>query len=166
MGSPYVFVYADGRVISFVDPAPGWAGGPLAAASERRLTPEGVELVRSGAVKAEDLLLSSDAVPADAWEDPEIKPFVPSRYSVCHLRDGDFADPSQVVDFFPPPVRALILELSRGDSTCYDVTTDDARTLGLMLSDVRVGDSTGGIIQTDFTMMLPHGKPAPCSTCG
>jgi hypothetical protein len=184
-GDNFVFVYADGRVISWVHPDAGtrhFGPNPGAAFSERRLTPEGVELLRSGAVKAEDLLFSSDAIPADAWEDPEIKPFVPSRYVVHHslesgsadydVDEGGCLDPSAVVGLFPEPVRALIRESSRGqvsaDSYCYEVTTDDARTLVVVAgaNDRPVEDSTGGEIWTYIRMLLPHGEGAPCTHCG
>jgi hypothetical protein len=80
----YIQVYADGRVIwsqqtgftgiSRTSSTTGWL--------ERRLTPEGVDLVRSGAIRLEDLDPPSH-VPASVWEDPEVKPYVPSRYAVC-----------------------------------------------------------------------------------
>lgn len=81
--SSWVFVYADGRVISWVNRA----GGISEQVIERRLTPEGVELVRSGILQARDLLGPTNEVPTDAWEDPKARAFVPSRYSVCAWTD-------------------------------------------------------------------------------
>ena len=127
-------------VARWIAPRPRWfpeGTSPDQQRPGRRLPPmpDGTAAV-SGAVEAKDLLLSSDAVPADAWEDPEIKPFVPSRYRVCHWSEGGstgYEDPSRVVGFFPAPARALIRELSRGQVSatpkCYEVTTDDARAL-------------------------------------
>jgi hypothetical protein len=59
----WVYVYADGRVIWYQD------GDSM---FERRLTPDGVELVRSGAVHLGGFLASSP-VPASPCEDPENK---------------------------------------------------------------------------------------------
>ena len=77
-------VYADGRVIW--SQQTGFTGSSRTSSTtgwlERRLTPEGVDLVRSGAIQLEDLDPPSH-VPASVWEDPEVKPYVPSRYAVC-----------------------------------------------------------------------------------
>ena len=77
-------VYADGRVIW--SQQIGFTGDSRTASTtgwlERRLTPEGVDLVRSGAIRLEDLDPPSH-VPASVWEDLEVKPYVPSRYVVC-----------------------------------------------------------------------------------
>ena len=77
-------VYADGRVIW--SQQTGFTGNSKTSSTtgwlERRLTPEGVDLVRSGAIRLEDLDPPSH-VPANAWEDPQVKPYVPSRYAVC-----------------------------------------------------------------------------------
>lgn len=177
----FVYVYADGRVISWI-----WTEDQLSAAlSERRLTPEGVELVRSGAVQPVDFIPPNE-VPADAWEDPEIKPFVPSRYSVCFWMDSGstrddvagWQDPSRVVGFFPAPARAILREATtttpRGPK-CPEVTTDEARTLldilGTMNTEeshtpyVRVEDSEGDLIHWDIRMVLPHGAQVPCTGC-
>jgi hypothetical protein len=69
-----VQVYADGRVIWLREVTVGY--GWL----ERRLNPEGIELVRSGGVDVSRLPAS---VPASGWEDPEARSYVPSRYVVC-----------------------------------------------------------------------------------
>jgi hypothetical protein len=80
----YIQVYADGRVIW--SQQTGFTGNSRTSSTtgwlERRLTPEGVDLVRSGAIRLEDLDPPSH-VPASVWEDPETKPYVPSRYAVC-----------------------------------------------------------------------------------
>jgi hypothetical protein len=77
-------VYEDGRVIW--SQQIGFTGNSRTASTtgwlERRLTPEGVDLVRSGAIPLEDLDPPSH-VPAGVWEDPEAKPYVPARYVVC-----------------------------------------------------------------------------------
>jgi hypothetical protein len=179
----FVFVYADGRVISWLGPSRS------RQIHERRLTPEGVELVRSGAVQAEDLLdaeyapdgsvpvgVHPDEVPANGWEDPELKPFVPSRYSVCY---GDYgsAEPSTVLPFFPAPARAILqgaATFHRDQAECSVVTTDEAHALLEILgttssadypTDVTIEDSEGFQIGWEIRMMLPHGAGYPCPNC-
>jgi hypothetical protein len=77
-------VYEDGRVIW--SQQIGFTGNSRTASTtgwlERRLTPEGVDLVRSGAIQLADLDPPSH-VPVSVWEDPGTNPYVPSRYAVC-----------------------------------------------------------------------------------
>ncbi len=67
----YIQVYSDGRVIW--SRQTGFTGNSRTASTtgwlERRLTPEGVDLVRSGAMRLADLDAPSH-VPASVWEDP------------------------------------------------------------------------------------------------
>jgi hypothetical protein len=124
----YVRVYADGRVLStetFQD----------FAFTERRLSPEGVELVRSGAVKAKDLLLPHD-VPAEAWEDFEGKPYVPARYGACFWGVDIPLDVEAVLDLLPASAQALL----RGSDParnlrCLEVTPEETRSLEEILSE-------------------------------
>lgn len=101
----FVLVYADGRVIWYP------AGGRV---YEQRLTPEGVDLVRSGAVEPIAFLggASQAELPASIWADPEVRLYAPPRYAVCFTRsDGDHerdVDPSRVVDLLPAPAQALL----------------------------------------------------------
>jgi hypothetical protein len=138
LGPSFAFVYADGRVISG-----GWIGDSNGTTREQRLTPEGVELVRSGAVEPERFALSSNPVPAGAWENPEFKPYVPSRYAVCYWmeRSGDYVSPA---DQHP-------LE-------CSEVTTDQARALDNILRDGKVEDAEGDVIFLEINTLLPHGE--------
>jgi hypothetical protein len=174
----FVYVYADGRVISW-----GRGTGHLAF-GERRLTPEGVELVRSGALQPGAFIRPAYEVPLDVWENPDVKPFVPSRYAVCYYMDsgdrnlgkmGGYEQPSRVVGFFPAPARAILRgEMSfvaegDGDSApleCSEVTTDEARALVDILGVRRVEDLEGDRIITEITMMLPHGIRIYCTHCG
>jgi hypothetical protein len=140
----YVRVYADGRVLSWdlgEDP-PCWAsscpgGVPFV---ERRLSPEGVELVRSGAVRPKDWYL----VPESAWEDSEGKPYVPARYEACFWRTDSPSDVEALLDLLPPSAQAL---LSGSDPAlnpgCLEVTPEEARSLEEILSQARssLGDS-------------------------
>jgi hypothetical protein len=53
-------------------------------------------------------------LPADAWEDPEAKPFMPRRYAVC--MQGEFVgaiDPTDQLQTLPRPVRDILGAASR-----------------------------------------------------
>jgi hypothetical protein len=172
----FAYVYADGRVIS-------WRHSPIAI-GERRLTPEGVELVRSGALQPEAFIGHAYEVPLDVWENPKVKPFVPSRYAVCYFMEsgavnrgkmGGYEYPSRVVGFFPAPARAILRGetsfVAEGDDDtapleCSEVTTDEARALVDILGDRSVEDLEGDRIITEITMMLPHGIRIYCTHCG
>ena len=175
--SAWVYVYADGRVISWRNSFTA-TSGVFRQFEERRLTPKGVELVRSGTLQARDILDATDGrlpeLPAGAWEVPTARPYVPSRYSVCFELDTGHADPSTLVRFFPARARAILDEVTDG---CAEVTTDEARALfdilGTMSSFeqptpdmVRVEDSEGREIYWNIRMMLPHGSGYPCPLCG
>jgi hypothetical protein len=139
----FLFVYADGRVIWH----PDLAEGPF----ERRLTPEGVELVRSGAVAPRALFPPNfDDVPAGAWADAEIMLYAPPRYAIC-------LDASRSVSLLPAPARDLLRGKEHtyegagpidaffegnvnGDdfdpsTECFELTTGEARALDQILSD-------------------------------
>jgi hypothetical protein len=157
----FVFVYADGRVIS----SGGVGNSGRAGIYERRLTPEGVELVRSGAVKAERFQLSSNPVPADAWEDPEARPYVPARYAICYWMEqgGDYVSPSTVLRFFPAQAREILAGKDNSyqspvDLECSEVTTEEARALNNILRDVRVVDAKGDQIDWEINTVFPHGE--------
>jgi hypothetical protein len=152
----FVFVYADGRVIWH----PDLAEGPF----ERRLTPEGVELVRSGAIQAEDLLPPwvLHRVPASAWADAKIKLYAPPRYAIC-------LDPDRSVDLLPAPAQALLRGkehtydgagpiLGGGDppTECLEVTTEEARAIDQILSDAGIERHTSAD-SGDVSFVLQHG---------
>jgi hypothetical protein len=70
----WVVVYGDGRVIT-------------SEMTERRLTANGLDLVRSGAIEPAALIYVARSLPqklpTDTWADAEFKPYVPSRYAAC-----------------------------------------------------------------------------------
>jgi len=142
-----VRVYADGRVLS--------AEHNGAIIFERRLSPEGVELVRQvlgervhlgygpGAVRLESLLGYSGGIwlgnsggiwsRQSAWEDREGKPYVPARYWAC-VRRTDLPLEA-VLDLLPASAQALL----RGSDPawnprCFVVTPEEARSLEAILS--------------------------------
>jgi hypothetical protein len=123
----YVRVYADGRVLSTHD-------FEDFTFTERRLSPEGVELVRSGAVKAKDVLY--DDVPSHVWEDREGKPYVPARYGACFWSVDIPLDVEAVLNLLPASAQALL----RGSDParnlrCLEVTPEQARSLEEILSE-------------------------------
>jgi hypothetical protein len=149
-GIGWVYVYADGRVLwSFLGPT-----------YERRLSPAGVDLVRSGAIKPSVFLrgclaCAGPLLPAGSWAETEIRQYVPSRYALCHFELTRFR-PSRFLDRLP----SFAQELLRGKQQpyrgitdkiwpavgpaqpelqaridCWEVTTGDAGALDEVLSD-------------------------------
>ena len=134
----YLAVYADGRVLS-------WQAGS-AYVLERRLTPDGVARLRSGAFEPWQFLTYPISVPEDAWADAEGKPYAPPRYSLCLqglniLGEAIFdeapnlTDPG-AVDMLPAPARALVRRQDPDPVNlgCLVVTTEDARTLRRLMT--------------------------------
>lgn len=166
-----VFVYADGRVLT------SRPGGFV----EQRLTPEGIDLFRSGAVDPRRFLRPrGPSLPAGAWADPDARPYVPSRYAICYARisGGEhlgYVDPSRVVSLLPARAQDLLRGKEqdlgdegrlRSDRRCSVLTTEEARTLEQILLDVgfegfvtpeAVGDKVGDEVWM-FTSspLFPH----------
>jgi hypothetical protein len=157
----WVLVYDDGRVIWYDD-----CGSTSACVSpatplqwhphERRLTPAGVQLVRSGAVQPSAFLrdVGWDApsrrpepkalwLPESAWAEQESRPYVPSRYAVCYWEKNRLADATSVVSRLPARAAALLRgkertyhdfdlfhEPPQGTAIeCSEVTSEEARAL-------------------------------------
>ncbi|HET7235828.1 MAG TPA: hypothetical protein VFK59_05285 [Actinomycetota bacterium] len=148
----YLVVYADGRVLSWNALRSG--GGDYVL--ERRLTPEGVDLVRSGAITAEDLATPPvfGRVPASAWADAEARPYAPPRYSVCFVISRpdreevpSATDVVRAMDLLPAPANALL----RGADPdplhpgCVVVTTQDARVFSSILSEEGLETGVDGV---------------------
>jgi hypothetical protein len=134
-----VNLYADGRLIwarEFV-PTPPPEGFPVVSAwIEQRLTPEGVELLRSGAVPIGGWLENpGEQLPVSAWEDPKLRPYVPSKYAACLM--GGFAPPYRTLDLLPAWAQDLLRRTDRlvKDTGCQEVTIEDARALVEVLRD-------------------------------
>jgi hypothetical protein len=137
-------VYADGRVLSAEH-----NGGTIV---ERRLSPEGIELVRqvvgervrlgygSGAVRLETLLghpgLYSGDIRQSAWEDREGKPYVPARYGFCFPPVDFPLGVETVLNQLPVSAQALLRgsDPSR-NSRCLEVSPEEARSLEKILSE-------------------------------
>ena len=161
-----VSVYTDGRVIWWV--ARRFGEGTFL---ERRLSPQGVDLVRSGAITAEDLAPPQvlHGVPASAWADAEARPYAPPMYSVCFSPDR-----SAVMGLLPAPAEALLRgsgpNPSRGG--CLEATTEEARALDAILSEADLlpgepawaaatwllRDDGGDRVRIELVPLLPDGE--------
>jgi hypothetical protein len=176
---PFVYVYADGRVLSATRSAP--------YVKERRLTPEGVDLVQSGAVGPYSFIGEGPDLPEGAWADDASKRYVPSRYSVCFQNrgkpgnrgDGGFENPSTVLRFFPASAQAILGEVtilqdnpyaSGGDTRrCSVVSPEEKHALHRIMGEpgrhVTVTDSEGNKIMWWIRALLPHGEQVRCLPC-
>jgi hypothetical protein len=146
-----VNLYADGRLIWARDaefsgefaPDPPPEGGPVASEwIEQRITPQGVELLRSGAVplggQSEN---PGQQLPLSAWEDPKLRPYVPSRYCLYV-----YGNPSQPADLLPSWAKDILRRSNRIEGIwgpCQDMTLDDARALSEAIRDAGF-DYVGG----------------------
>lgn len=174
----WVYLYADGRVIWSPDGD---------AIYELRLSPAGVDLFRSEAVLPREEFLDwvlnrcsgvacVSPLPANAWEDAEIRAWVPTKYAICYLGPRDYIEPSGVVGLLPAPAQALLggkERTYRADPAslpvkCSEVTTEQARGLDEILDDsgfegnaeagYRFVGPGGDWVQVGFQPILPHGR--------
>jgi len=153
------FVYADGRMIwneyyAVVSASTGWL--------EQRLTDEGIELIRGlGAQTSEadvprrlDPALLPNLLPASAWADRTVRPYVPSRIAACvfvadrvtrggaiHVEHDASASLPQMLAMLPGEARDLLVNrtpLPAGQDeyrVCLGMPTADARRLDAALRD-------------------------------
>jgi hypothetical protein len=153
----WVLVYEDGRVIRYPDAGAGLITDQSRyyAIVERRLTPEGLELVRSGALGVGQFIRYA-LVPADVWAEAEWRPYVPPEYAVCHTEQDvpldRWVDASIVFADLPPTAQTLLRDRQRpftavsfhpafdpphededpglqGPVECFALTTDEAGRL-------------------------------------
>ena len=175
----WVYLYTDERVIWSPD------GGTI---YELRLSAAGVDLFRSASVSLKEEVFNwvlnqcpgvgcvSPPLPVNAWDDAEIRAWVPSKYAICYLGPRDDIEPSRVVGLLPAPAQALLggkertyrpdPEHSR-HVECSEVTTEQARSLDEILDDAGFeGDAEAGYrfvgpdgdwVQIGFEPILPHG---------
>jgi len=150
-------LYEDGRLIWFL--FYGGSAPPHVHQStgylEQRLSPEGVELVRTNPDdRSRDPWQLENWLPVTAWEDITIRPYVPSRLGACISRinpRAPIAGREWGTPGVPPPAEALLAllppraaELLRGrtpvpplgdDESCLGLSTAEARELDQALSD-------------------------------
>ncbi|HEX6329860.1 MAG TPA: hypothetical protein VF129_01030 [Actinomycetota bacterium] len=196
-----VWVYEDGRLI--------WQreGNVLEGANERatgfleqRLTSQGVELLRERRSVEAALFgfpwrppYPASWLPPGAWEDREIRAYVPARYAACYLGLRRGVEPSRALSWLPERAAELLRATAfdgeiderwlRGfDGACSRLTIGQARRVADWLED-------GGVRQDEFRQMygltyyfhaprsvaseavlrfepiLPHGEIG-CTSCG
>jgi hypothetical protein len=115
-----VNVYADGRLIWARQRKNFEEDNEISSWIEQRLTPEGVELLRSGAVPLGGQFENpGEQLPVSAWEDPKLRPYVPSKYAAFVYG----------VDKILPLLPEAVADLLRGAQRTGEVTTEDARAL-------------------------------------
>ena len=147
-GKEDIYVYADGRMIWGREGLPVWL--------EQRLTPEGVELVRSGAVLLDGQSLDpGSALPEGVLEPRLIEAYVPSSFAVCPGRwpwNTGSPEPSSILAHLPVPAQAVLrgnertYDASGGviggnpprPFTCFEVTTEEARALDGIFRDAGI----------------------------
>jgi hypothetical protein len=172
-------LYEDGRLIWFLfhrgttPPYVQQSTGYL----EQRLSPEGVDLVRRSDGVSRDPWRLGAWLPATAWQDITIRPYVPSRFGACVSRGNPNApvesrvwgrpgEPQPLADLLAllPPRAA---ELLRGqepvpplgdDETCLDLSTGEARDLNRALLD---GDMSQDESQNRFVMQYEKDLAGP-----
>jgi hypothetical protein len=147
-------LYADGRLIwRMYLPPGGWSSST--GWLEQRLTPAGVELVRSHAtVDEKSPVRLHEWLPASAWDDQQARAFVPVSYAVClgvvdpnaTPESPPMPDPplEELLDLLPAPAADLLRgreavphlpDVEPGPRPCPGLTTEDARLLDTALSD-------------------------------
>jgi hypothetical protein len=179
----WAFAYADGRLIWSLDGSGG--------IHEQRLSSAGVDLVRSGAVSLRKFPTQCwvdscvSPLPAGAWEDAEIKAWVPSRYAICYGGRHGIIEPSRAAGLLPASAPGLLAGKARTfhlegladpPIECSELITDQARVLGEILGDAGFGslgspfifipphklaNSIGDEVWISFTPILPDGALVP-----
>jgi hypothetical protein len=181
----FVWLYADGRLIWIADaPLPYGANEHTTGLLEQRLTPAGIELLVSEFTSAGGCSAPSDSrwpivcsglalesfpaiskpvgpdptwgLPASAWEDPEVSPFVSSRFGACFLHAVPSPElyldltKARVLDWIPSSAADLLrgkeVEVPTawdGDMRCFAVTTEEARDLSKRLDEAGVERDEG-----------------------
>jgi hypothetical protein len=157
----WAFAYADGRLI--------WSLDGSAGIHEQRLSSAGVDLVRLGAVSLRKFPTQCwvdscvSPLPAGAWEDAEIKAWVPSRYAICYWGRHGIIEPSRAIEILPAyapgllagKTRTFYLEgLADPPIECSVLTTDHARVLDEILRDA--GYAGVGASGSPFMFLPPH----------
>lgn len=127
-------------------------------------TPEQVSAVQALDARLEDL---TSWLPASAWEEPEPKPFVASRYSVCLEMDQGVRLDAALVTLPPAAADQLrglgwthqVVETSPAaspiDVWCSFVTTKDARVLAKVIDDA---DTAYGVRRDVFGIRYAFGQ--------
>ena len=126
-------------------------------------------------------------LPSNAWEDKEIRAYVPSTYAVCYGAAHGGIAASRILNVLPEPAQDLLRNNRTRDPYCSEVTTDEARALAEIFDDAAfeqderqsahrlnyhfepsVPLAPGPIENTVaifFEPYFPHGEFLECSPC-
>jgi hypothetical protein len=195
-GKSRLWLFADGRLITLREAdIPEGANPRSTGFLEQRLTPQGVEMLRSR-TRRPDL----SQLPKHAWADQRIRAYVPSSYAVCYDQgDGGALGHTQLAGGYERlwslvPARAR--DVLRGNEVdaahskvpnvyCWTLTTQKARVLAAALGTAwfeRGQRSRDFVLSYEskrldprhpsrepvvlsFEPILPHGEWT-CSPCG
>ena len=181
-GPPFrgmVRLFADGRMIWYM--FFGSQNGNTTGYIEQRLTPEGVVLVRGqhNLLQKDPLHLDS-WLPASAWADKQMRPYVPTTFAACLLQFDPFGPIAERVYPQPgPPVeRSKILALLPTaaadllrDKEAVPPVDDAADCLGLTVEEARLLDGAlraGGLEQdakqNKYVLQYHRDAPGPGTT--
>jgi hypothetical protein len=170
--------YADGRVI--------WQGDTAAVVFERRLSPIGAALFRSGVIGWDDFLRNpAGGLHSSVWAEPGARHHQPAAYAVCPSRssaDGSFSEPIATSQL-PAAVKHVLEgrpaaragQVSGGypagpptwKGTCVQVDRVDlpalvgagGGTLHGSQTMVRLGrDADGTTVEVSILPVMPHGE--------
>ena len=155
-GKSKFWLFADGRLISLREAdIPEGANPRSTGFLEQRITPEGVEILRSAVVGSNPPRVTRDVtseLPKRAWADRTLRAYVPSRYAVCYDRGDGGAlghrqqawDRERVWPLLPARAKNVLhgheMDAARSREPiehCWDVTTREARALDDALDDAR-----------------------------
>jgi len=169
-----IVLRSDGRLAQL-----GWGGTDFEEGTKPAATaptPDEVRALQALDTQLEDL---TSWLPASAWEDPEFKPFVASRFSACYVYNGPDETLGRlgVLDLLPPPAGDMIRPLEVTQSFpngyrqshpfwCSVMSIEQARQLVAVLPDgSHVGGSgllyrlsageNGGTVDLDLGPALP-----------
>jgi hypothetical protein len=169
-GYGWVFVYDDGRVLFHQ-----YDSGPKSPLNtphtfvplERRLTADGLDLVRSGALPANAFLralshrnhgnagtwTTGTSLPAGLWADPEFEPYVPSRYAVCN---GPGESLTGLLQGLPASARALLRgkERTRAPGSLYP--GDELSSLACFVVSAEEAGVLKAVVPIEPWPILPH----------
>jgi hypothetical protein len=125
-------------------------------------------------------------LPASAWDDSEVRAYVPSAFALCFDWGRDRIGTDQLLDLLPGPAADLLRTkhlTSEFAVHCYEVATEEARALAdifdeagyrdadpnsapyVLAYSVSAPDPINDEIPFSFEPVLPHGDWT-CSPCG
>jgi len=140
-------------------------------------TPEQVGALERLDARLEDL---ASWLPTSAWEDPEFRAYVPSRYSFCYMGQSEPLEQARILDLLPAPAAELLRasDTTQGNANgprgpysfwCSVVTTEEARQLAGILEDAGASrrrpelsysyspsDGSAELVDIALEPVLPH----------